>query len=120
MENEWKLEREFTASETFCRLMMIGLVLASVTIMVLAIIGGYHIFTAADKKAELEYQTQKAQAWEARAKELDKYVSEKEQQYRVAARFDNLFMMMADPDQVVDMDGVEEYIKSKREFFEKQ
>jgi len=64
-----------------------------------------------------ELQTQ-GDVWQARAKSLDKYIETREGQYRVACKFDNLFMMIADPDQVINFEALDGYIKTRKEFFE--
>ena len=71
-----------------------------------------------ERNAEIaELQTQ-GDVWQARAKELDKYIETREGQYRVACKFDNLFMMIADPDQVINFEALDGYLKTRKEFFE--
>ena len=70
-----------------------------------------------ERNAEIaELQTQ-GDVWQARAKELEKYIETREGQYRVACKFDKLFMLVASPSQVLDFEALEEYIKSKKAFF---
>ena len=64
-----------------------------------------------------ELQTQ-VDVWQARAKELEKYIEVREGQYRVATKCSQFFMMIANSKQILGMEGVEELIKSKKAFFE--
>jgi len=68
-------------------------------------------------RVEIAELTDSRDTWQTRAKELDKYIETREGEYRVACKFDKLFMLVASPSQVLDFEALEEYIKSKKEFF---
>jgi len=70
-----------------------------------------------ERNATISELTTERNVWQARAKELDQYIEIREGQYRVACKFDKLFMLVASPSQVLDFEALEEYIKSKKEFF---
>lgn len=71
-----------------------------------------------DRLKQIEELTLKANTWESRAKELDTYVIEQERKYKVATKFDNLFLLIADPDQVIDFEALDKYIKDRKAFYE--
>ena len=71
------------------------------------------------KKAAIVVLTDQRDTWQCRAKELEEYIETRDDQYRVATKFDNLFMMIADPNQVMDMEGLEQYIKDRKDFYKK-
>jgi len=99
---------------------IVGLGLISAAIMFFAVIGVYDaIWNVPAKVVEIAELTDSRDAWRARAKELDKYIETREGQYRVATKCDQLWMMVADPNQVMDFEGLEEYLKSKKAFFKR-
>jgi len=78
-----------------------------------------------ERNAEIAELTDARDHWQARAKELDKYIgiqnkniATQEDKYRVACKFDHLFMMIADPDQVISFEALDGYIKTRKAFFE--
>lgn len=100
------------------RLVWLGLFLCSAAIMIFCVIGVYDAFwNVPGKRVEIAELTDQRDVWQARAKELDKYIETRESQYRVATKFDNLFMLVADPNQVMDFEALDEYVKSRKEFF---
>ena len=65
-----------------------------------------------ERNAEIaELQTQ-GDAWQARAKELEKAI----EGYKVAMNFEQLFLLLADHDLIIEMGELENYIKNKAEF----
>ena len=97
----------------------IALFLCSACLTVFFVIGVYDAFwNVPAKVVEIAELTDERDHWQARAKSLDKYIETREGQYRVACKFDNLFMMIADPDQVINFEALDGYIKSRKAFFE--
>lgn len=94
------------------------LFLCSAAIMIFFMIGVYDAFwNVPGKVARIAELTTQRDVWQARAKELDKYIAEQDKKYRVATKFDQLFMLVADPGQVMDFENLNEYIKNKKEFY---
>ena len=94
-------------------------VVVAFLIVASSVAGVYQTFwSVPEKKTEIAELTRERDVWESRAKELDRYVAEQDKIYRVATKFDNFFMMIADPDQVINMECLEEYIKDRKEFYE--
>ena len=104
----------------------IALFLCSACLTVFFVIGVYDAFwNVPAKVAEIAELTDERDHWQARAKELDKYIgiqnkniATQEDKYRVACKLDHLFMMIADPDQVINFEALDGYIKTRKEFFE--
>ena len=99
------------------RLIRIGLLLCLAAIAFFCVNGIYAFWNVPGKRAEIAELTTQCDVWRDRAKELEKYIEVREDQYRVATKFDQLFMLVADPNQVMDMEGLEEYIETRKEFF---
>ena len=98
---------------------LIALFLCSACLTIFFVNGVYSAFWNVPKKnVEIAELTDERDHWQARAKSLDKYIETREGQYRVACKFDNLFMMIADPDQVISFEALDGYIKTRKEFFE--
>ena len=98
---------------------LIALFLCSACLTIFFVNGVYSAFWNVPKKnVEIAELTDERDHWQARAKSLDKYIETREGQYRVACKFDNLFMMIADPDQVINFEALDGYIKTRKEFFE--
>jgi len=101
------------------RLVWIGLFLCSAAIMIFCAIGVYDVFwNVPAKRAVIAELTEQCNTWQGRAKELEKYIEVREGQYRVATKFDELFILIADPNQVMDFEALDQYIKNKKDFFE--
>lgn len=99
---------------------LIVMFLFSAAIMIFTVIGVYDAFWNVPAKCEkIAELTDERDLWQARAKELEKYVETREGQYRVATKFDNLFMLIAEPNQVMDFEALDGYIKSRKAFFVK-
>lgn len=95
------------------------LFLLSSLVAIFFVIGVYDgVWNVPAKRAEIVELTQKAESWENRAHELERYIADQDKKYRVAIKYYNLFMMAADPKMVMDFSQLEEYLKSKKEFFE--
>ncbi len=52
-----------------------------------------------------------------RANLLISKMVEREKQYRVAVKFDRLFMLASDPNQVMDFEAIEELIRERKDFY---
>jgi len=101
-------------------LVWLGLILCLWAIIFFFLIGVYATFwSVPEKRAEIVVLTDQRDIWQCRAKELEEYIETRDGQYRVATKFDNLFMMIADPNQVMDMEGLEQYIKDRKDFYKK-
>jgi len=105
---------------------LIALLLCSAVLTVFFVNGIYCAFWNVPlKNIEITELTNQLDVYKARVKELDKYVgiqnkniATQEDKYRVACKFDHLFMLIADPDQVISFEALDGYIKSRKAFFE--
>jgi len=104
----------------------IGIIFCIFIIISFTGIGVYEAFwNVPAKNTEITELTNQLDVYKARVKELDKYVgiqnkniATQEDKYRVACKFDHLFMLIADPDQVISFEALDGYIKSRKAFFE--
>ena len=104
---------------------LFGLIAISVVIMIFAVIGVYDaIWNVPNKCTEIAELTNQLNVSQARVKELDKYVeiqnkniATREDKYRVACKCSKLFMLVADPDQVMDFEDFEAMLRNKKQFF---
>jgi len=100
------------------KLILCGLLLTS--IMVFFFIGVYDtFFNVPAKNAKIAGLTDQRDTWHARCKYLEKYIEDREGKYRVAVKFDHLFMLAADPNQVMDFEAIEELIKDRKDCYKK-
>lgn len=98
-------------------LWIIGIVCAFVVIFFTGI-GVYEAFWNVPAKiVKIADLTDQRDTWRARAKELDQYIETREEQYRVAHKFDQLAMLVADPNVIMRFEKLEKYIKDRKEFF---
>jgi len=98
---------------------LIALLLCSAVLTVFFVNGIYCAFWNVPlKNIEITELTNQLDVYQARAKELEKYIEVREGQYRVATKCSQFFMMIANSKQILGMEGVEELIKSKKAFFE--
>jgi len=105
---------------------LIALCLCSACLIIFFVNGVYCAFwNVPTKNIEITELTNQLDVYQARVKELDKYVgiqnkniATQEDKYRVACKFDHLFMLIADPDQVISFEALDGYIKSRKAFFE--
>jgi len=101
------------------RLVLIGLFLCSAAIIIFCVIGVYDAFwNVPAKRATIAELTGERDLWQCQAKELERYIETREEQYQVAMKFENLFMLIADPNQVMKFEDLDQYIKNKKDFFE--
>lgn len=95
------------------RLIFFGGCLLSAVIMIFCIAGIYNTFWGVPAKVERIAELEKyVTVWRDRSTGLDKYI----ERQKVAMNFSNFFMMMADPDQIINMADLEGYIEEKRHF----
>ena len=100
------------------KLIVVGIALACFIGPIFFLNGVYCAFwNVPAKRTQIAELTDSRDAWQARAKELEKYIEVREGQYRVATKCSQFFMMIANSKQILGMEGVEELIKSKKAFF---
>jgi len=102
------LIRENTIGE---KAVMAGLLLVGAAIAFFAFYGFYQMAWKVPERVSIEGR---AEAWEVRAMELEKVVTE----YQSALKFENLFLLIANPNAVMDFGELEKIIQDKREFYE--
>lgn len=101
------------------RLVLLGLFLCSAAIMIFCVIGVYDAFwNVPAKRATIAELTDQRNTWQCRVNELERYIDEREEQYQVAMKFEDLFMLIANPNQVMKFEDLDQYIKNKKDFFE--
>lgn len=91
---------------------LIGLTLCgvSVLIVVLAAIGAYHLCCVPGRSEKITVLEQQVDVWKHRSAELEKYIEKQ----RTAFRYENLFMLAADSNDLLDFSELEEYLCEKR------
>lgn len=95
------------------RLFFFGACLISAVIMIFCTAGIYNTFWGVPAKVErIAILEKQVEIWRYRSAELERYV----ERQKVAIHFDQFFMMIADPDQIINMADLEGYIEEKREF----
>jgi len=108
------------------KVIVLSMFFLSAMVIFFAIIVIYQVFLGIPaRKAEIAELTSQVNVWQARAKELDgyiqlrdEYIQDQEDKFKVATKFENLFMCIADPKQIMAFEELEEYIANKKEFFE--
>jgi len=95
------------------KLILCGLLLTSAVLFLEVVV------VAHTKNAKIAGLTDQRDTWHARCKHLEKYIEDREGKYRVAVKFDHLFMLAADPNQVMDFEVIEELIKERKNFYKK-
>lgn len=100
------------------RICLIVLILISTVVVFFVWVGVRDmVWKMPAKNSEIQRLTDLCNAKQNRIRELDKYIIDREAKYRVATKFDNLFMLIADPNQIMDFEVLDGYIKSRKAFF---
>ena len=99
--------RENTTLE---KAVVIGVFLAVAAVLFFAFVGVYQMAFGIPERASIE---QRAEVGQARAMELEKVV----EGYQSALKWENLFLIVADPNSVMDFTALEEYIQDRRDFY---
>lgn len=87
------------------------LIILSVIVVVLAIAGGYHIIWGRhDTSAEIYSLNQRVEVLQVALKEKDEYIEKQ----NTAMRFENLFLLAADQNDLLDFSELEDYLCDKR------
>ena len=93
------------------KLIGMALVILSCVIMSLAIAGGYHIVWGRhDTSAEIYTLNQRVEVLQVAVQEKDEFIK----QQKTAFRFEQLFMLAADQNDLMDFDELEGYLCERR------
>lgn len=91
-----------------------GLFLVSIIIMIFFIYGVFAVcWSVPEKRVEIKHLQNRVGVWQARSVELEKAVED----YQVAMKFENLFLLAADSNQVMDFEALDQYIKDRKDFY---
>ena len=92
---------------------MLAMLICSCLILLFAIIGVYQAFFGVPgKKAEIQELQTISNIWQDRAVKAEATIEE----YKVAMKLEDLFLLVADPQQIMDFEALDDYIKNKAEF----
>jgi len=99
-------------------IVIIVMFLFSAAIVIFTVTGVYDAFwNVPAKNTEIQRLTNLCNAKQDRIVELDKYIIDREKKYQVATKCGNLFMLIADPNQIMDFEDLEKQIQDKKDFF---
>ena len=96
---------------------VLGLSLASILIMLFFLYGIFACFWQVPHlKAKIHTLETKV---ELMSGQID-YLNSEIEKYRVANNFNDLFVMLANPNQMIDMSDLNKWLRDKREFYERK
>jgi len=105
----------FKVEETFMdKVIVSGLFIGVALISIFFLYGMFAAFwSIPDKNAQIRHLQTKTDAYRAEADELKGEI----ERYQVAMKFENLFLLGASPNQIMDFERLEKYIKDKKTFY---
>lgn len=96
----------------------------SMLIATFAVYGGYQLVVGVPEKqaaiSELRGLLRNAVQENAVAVEKNRKLTVKNNRLKVAMKFDNLFMAVADPNQIMDFETLETILTNRRDFYKKR